>query len=184
MGIEVVTIIAGGGSYSAFLNVNVKAAFNEAARSFEFEVAAELGASATNRIFAVGTEVTISANGDLLLTGFVDAKEPSFAAKRAIISVSGRSKSGDLVDGSGEHETGRFENKTPLEIGQEISSRVRAEMGDRSAAEEDRAVPADAGRELLPLRRETGAPAGHDDHGHAGRQRQDHQGRQGPQRPA
>jgi prophage tail gpP-like protein len=121
MGIEVITISAGGGNYSAFLSVNVKAAFNEAARSFEFEVAAELGPSTTNAIFAVGTPVTITANGDLLLTGYVDTREPSFRAKFASISVTGRSKSGDLIDGSGEHETGQFEDKDPLEIGQEIS---------------------------------------------------------------
>jgi prophage tail gpP-like protein len=126
MGIEVITISAGGGSYSAFEDVNVKAAFNEAARSFEFTVAAELGASATNAIFTVGTEVSISANGDLLLTGYVDSREPSFSAKKAEIVVCGRSKSGDLVDGSGEHETGQFEKKDPLEIGQEISSEYEA----------------------------------------------------------
>jgi len=128
MGIEVVTISAGGGMYSAFLSVSVKAAFNEAARSFEFEVAAEMGASATNAIFAVGTEVTIHANGDLLLTGFVDSREPTFAAEHASISVSGRSKSGDLVDGSAEHDTGQFENKDPLEIGQEIASKYGAKF--------------------------------------------------------
>jgi prophage tail gpP-like protein len=91
-------------------------------------VAAELGASTTNAVFAVGTEVTVSANGDLLLTGYVDCREPSFAAKKAIISVSGRSKSADLVDGSAEHETGQFENKDPLEIGQEISSNYSAKF--------------------------------------------------------
>lgn len=126
MGHEVVTISAGGGSYTAFLSVNVKAAFNEAARSFEFEVAAELGASATNAIFAVGTEVTILLSGDLVLTGYVDTREPSFRSDYASIQVNGRSKSGDLVDGSGEHETGQFENKDPLEIGQEISKNYGA----------------------------------------------------------
>lgn len=126
MGIEVVTITAGGGQWTAFEEFNVHAAFNAAARSFAIEVAAELGGSATNAVFAVGTEVTISANGDLLLTGFVDCREPSFAAKKAIISVSGRSKSADLVDGSAEHETGQFENKDPLEIGQEVSSEYGA----------------------------------------------------------
>lgn len=122
MGIEVVTITAGDGSYTAFEEVHVHAAFNKAARSFSFEVAAELGASATNAIFTVGTEVSVSANGDLLLKGFVDCREPSFAAIRAIISVSGRSCSADLIDGSAEHDTGYFENKDPKEIGDEVSS--------------------------------------------------------------
>lgn len=126
MGIEVVTISVGGATYSAFEEFHVHAAFNKAARSFSMEVAAELGASATNRVFAVGNEVTIAANGDLLLSGFVEQKEPAFAARRAIISVSGRSKSCDLIDGAAEHETGQFENKDPLEIANEVSSNYGA----------------------------------------------------------
>lgn len=121
MGIEVVTITAGGGRWTAFEEFHVHAAFNKAARSFSIEIAAELGASATNRVFDVGNEVTISSNGDLLLTGFVELKEPAIAARKAIISVSGRSKSADLIDCAGEHETGQFENKDPLEIANEIS---------------------------------------------------------------
>lgn len=126
MGHEVVTITAGGGSYTGFLSVNVKAAFNEAARSFDFEVAAELGASVTNQIFAIGTPITILLSGDLVLTGHVEGREPEISKDRASISVSGRSKSGDLVDGAGEHDTGQFEDKDPLEIGQEISKEYGA----------------------------------------------------------
>lgn len=122
MGHEVITISAGGGSYTNHKEIQVSAAWNEAAREFEFLVAAELGASATNSIFSVGTEITITASGDLLLVGHVETREPSFAARRAEISVSGRSKSGDLVDGSAEHDTGYFEDKDPLQIAQEISS--------------------------------------------------------------
>ena len=125
MGIEYVTIAVGGATYSAFESINVHASFGEAARTFTMEIAAELGASATNAIFDVGTDVSIMANGDLLLTGFVDTKEPSFAAKKAIISVSGRSNSADLVDGSAEHDTGQFKKKDPKEIGDEISSKYR-----------------------------------------------------------
>jgi prophage tail gpP-like protein len=108
--------------WTAFESVHVHAAFNEAARSFEVVLAAELGASATNAIFAAGASVTITTNGELLLTGYIDSKEPEISAKSATITISGRSKSADLVDGDAEHKTGYFENKTPLEIAQEISS--------------------------------------------------------------
>jgi prophage tail gpP-like protein len=120
--IEVVSV----NGFEGVESVNVHAAFNEAARSFSFVVAAELGASATNAIFAVGTQVTITTNGDLLLTGHVDAKEPKFDAFAATITVCGRSSSADLVDGSAEHETGQFENQDPLQIGQAISSQYGA----------------------------------------------------------
>lgn len=126
MGIEVVTINVGGMTYTAFKVATVRAAFNEAARSFNLEIAAELGASATNQIFKVGAKLTISANGDLLLTGFVDQKKPRITANEASITVSGRSNSGDLIDSSAKHETGQFENKDPLEIGNEVSKGIGA----------------------------------------------------------
>ncbi|MDA9521967.1 hypothetical protein XI06_17055 [Bradyrhizobium sp. CCBAU 11434] len=121
--IEIVSI----NGYTAFEEVRVRAGFNEAARSFSAKLAAELGASATNRIFDVGTEVTITTNGELLLTGYVDSKEPHIAATEAYITISGRSKSADLVDSSGKHETGYFENKDPLEIGRAISEGIAAQ---------------------------------------------------------
>jgi prophage tail gpP-like protein len=123
---EKFTISAGGGSYDAFFDCQVSAAFNEAAREASFTVAFEAGKAGTNAIFAVGTEITILISGDPVLTGYVDVREPSFAAKKAEIVVTARSKSADLVDGSAEHETGQFEDKDPLEIAQEISSKYGA----------------------------------------------------------
>jgi prophage tail gpP-like protein len=128
MGVEVVTVNVGGMTYTAFELSSVRAAFNEAARSFRLEIAAELGASATNAIFRVGAKVTISANGDLLLTGFVDQKQPRIEALKAMITVSGRSNSGDLVDSSAKHETGQFENKDPLEIGNDVAKGIGAKF--------------------------------------------------------
>lgn len=128
MGIEVITVNVGGMIYTAFEVAQVRAAFNEAARSFRLEIAAELGASPTNRIFAVGTKLTVHANGDLLLTGFVDQKQPRIEASKAMIAVSGRSNSGDLVDSSAKHETGQFENKDPMEIGNEVAQGIGAKF--------------------------------------------------------
>lgn len=125
MGPEVVTILVGGARWTAFEQITVRAAFDEAARAFTFVAAAELGSSPTNRIFAKGTPVQIFANDDLVLTGYVNRKQPKFDAESAQITVSGRSASADLVDGSAEHETGRFKDKTPLEIGQEVSRNYR-----------------------------------------------------------
>lgn len=122
MGSEVISIVVGGMRYTAFEEVEISAAINEAARTFRFTVAAELGASATNSIFSVGAEVAVYANDDLLLNGYVDSREPEFEGDRAQISVAGRSRSADLVDSSADHETGRFENKDPQAIGSELAN--------------------------------------------------------------
>lgn len=128
MGVEVITVSVGGMSYTAFTVAQVRAAFNEAARSFRLEIAAELGASATNKIFNVGTKVTIQANGDLLLTGFVDQKQPRIEATKAMITVSGRSNSADLVDSSAKHDTGHFKKKDMKEIGNEVAKGIGAQF--------------------------------------------------------
>jgi len=121
MGIEVVTVVIGGVRYSAFEDVSVQAMFSDAARTFTIEVAAALGASTTNALFSVGTPLSIFANDDLLLTGYVDDRSPYFDAFDARITVTGRSCSADLIDCSAEHDTGYFKNKDPKEIGDEIS---------------------------------------------------------------
>lgn len=123
---EKITISAGGSSYMSHKECQVSAAFNEAAREFQFVVAAEAGASATNRIFSIGTEITISLSGDLVLTGHIETREPALGPRRADITISGRSKSGDLIDGAAEHDTGQFEDKDPLEIGNEVSKEYGA----------------------------------------------------------
>lgn len=125
MGPEVLSVVVGGVRYTAFEEVRVTAAMNKAARTFSLTVAAEFGAPATNAIFAVGTELEIYANADLLLTGFVDGKQPKMSAQDATIDVNGRSSSGDLIDSSADHKTGRFEKKTPLEIGKELSAKFK-----------------------------------------------------------
>jgi prophage tail gpP-like protein len=117
--IEVVDI----NGWTAFEEITVHAAFNEAARSFSATIAAELGASTTNAIFKAGTAVKIQTNGDeLLLTGFIDTKDPVIEGEDAYIELSGRSSSQDFIDGAAEHETGYFENQDPLQIAQAISS--------------------------------------------------------------
>ena len=124
--VEVISIIVGGTRYTAFERVMVGAAFNEAAREFRLEVAAEAGASATNAIFRRGAEVQIFANSDLLLTGYVERRQPRFGPNEAQINVSGRSKSADLIDSSAKHETGSFEKMDPMEIGNAVSEGIAA----------------------------------------------------------
>jgi prophage tail gpP-like protein len=121
MGPELVTVSAGSGIYSAFEDMEATAGFNEAARSFRLTIAAPGGGSATAWAFACGTELSISSNGSLLVTGYVDRYQPKLNEhSQAIIHVSGRGKGQDAIDSSAVHETGHFENQTPLQIAQAL----------------------------------------------------------------
>lgn len=121
MGLEIVTVAAGSGRYTAFERVEVRASHKEAARSFSLEIAAELGATATQWTFAAGVPVTILFNADLVFTGYVDRYQPRLGDHTtAVIHVSGRSKAQDWIDSSALHKTGRFKKKTILQIAQEL----------------------------------------------------------------
>lgn len=123
MGIEIITVEAAGGRWTAWRDASIRAALKEAARSFRLTIAAELGASATNGLFRAGTPVTIRSNADLLVTGYVDQKQPRFAkgeSSDASIVISGRSKAADIIDSSAIHPTGEIENKTLLDIAREL----------------------------------------------------------------
>lgn len=122
MGEEIVSVVVGGQRFTAFLRAQVRASMKEAARSFRLELAAELGATATAWTFRAGAQVSIYANDDLLLVGYVDRYRPRIDATDARVAVEGRSKAADIVDSSAEHETGGFEAKTPVEIANELAA--------------------------------------------------------------
>lgn len=118
MGDEFVTVIANGAQWSAWRRVTVRASFQDAARSFQIEAAAEPGGAATAWTFKAGTQIDILFNGSLACRGYVDRYQPQLGEHNlAEVTISGRSRSQDLIDSSAVHDTGQFKNKTPQEIG-------------------------------------------------------------------
>lgn len=118
---EFITVEAGGGSYTAFERVMVRASFQDGARSFELKIAAENGGAATAWTFKAGTPIKIMSSGSLLCDGFVDRYQPRISEHgEASINVSGRSRSQDYIDSAAVHDTNQFKDKTPAEIGQAI----------------------------------------------------------------
>ncbi|MBR2117665.1 MAG: hypothetical protein IJ935_03130 [Afipia sp.] len=121
MGPEVVSILAGGMLWTAWERVMVRASFQDGARSFQIDAAAENGPTAAAWTFKAGTEISILFNGDLVCKGYVDRYQPRIDGhEQASISISGRSKSQDMIDSSAVHPTGHFKDKTPEEIGKEL----------------------------------------------------------------
>ena len=118
--IELVTVSVDGQEFTAWDSVAVTAGRSTAARSFTLQCAAELGTQALAWTFAPGKLVEIRSNGDLLCTGYTDKFIPRLDAKSAGVSISGRSKSADLVDCAALDETGFFEQMTPAEILQRL----------------------------------------------------------------
>ena len=115
-----VTLIAGGARYSAFTRAAVSYSANQAVRAFAFTVTDATDAMDEQWNFMPGTPVTVLANGQLLVTGYINRRVPSFDANNHTVEISGTSKGRDSVKSAAEHDKGEWRNKTPLQIAQEL----------------------------------------------------------------
>jgi prophage tail gpP-like protein len=115
-----VSVAVGGMEYSSFERVTVTYAANQAARAFAFTVSDGEAPWADQWNFMPGTPVTVSANEQLLVTGYVNRMTPSFDAEHHTVEVSGTSKGADSVKSSAEHKKGEFRDKTIIQIAQEL----------------------------------------------------------------
>lgn len=121
-----VTVSTGGGKFSgeSLFNGNAKTtvqyAANQAARAFAITATDSQAALSEAWGFMPGEPVSISANGQPLVAGFVDIMSPSFDKGNHHVEVSGRSKGADAVNSSVEHPSNEFVNTTPLAIMQAI----------------------------------------------------------------
>jgi prophage tail gpP-like protein len=123
MAFERVTVVADDQSYEGWKSVTITAGINQATRDFTLVVTEpnpEGIPSSNNWPLLPNTEVSIFATGDLLVAGYVDEYRPVADSRTHSVTVTGRGHGADYVDSSLVHPTGRFENKTVLEIAQEL----------------------------------------------------------------
>jgi prophage tail gpP-like protein len=113
-----VEVSCGGGTYSSFESITVTYSADHAARAFSLTATDSNGADvlAESWNFMPGTDITITANGQLVFTGIIDKMTPSYNATAHTVAVSGRSNSKDMIDSDVDHETGELNDTTPIEI--------------------------------------------------------------------
>lgn len=132
MAFEVVTIAARGLELQP-VTIGIEIAHDEAARSFEAKIKDAAVAQATLLTMLrgspactirtrAGDEPAAPRGADLLLTGHVEKRSPRIAGEEKELTISGRSKTGDLIDSSADHKTGEFKGKTAPEALGELAA--------------------------------------------------------------
>lgn len=116
MGTELVELVAGGLAWSAWDDIEITAAINEACRNFSVQTSERPGEFA----FPPGTPVQVLASGTLAVDGYVNVYHSSGEKKAHTVSIAGRSKGQDFVDCSGDHPTSHASDKTPEDFAREL----------------------------------------------------------------
>ncbi|ECF7297797.1 phage tail protein [Salmonella enterica subsp. enterica] len=85
-----------------------------------------------------GVSLVLDIDGKTVITGWVDTVKQRISARDLSISLSGRDKTGDLVDCSAVYKGGQWHNRTLQQIAQDLCApfgvRVRWDVNDATAA--------------------------------------------------
>lgn len=129
-------LTVGGRVYSGWMAGHVHRAIDRMASSFEFTLSERwLGETDPWQIqpFAAAT---VHIGDDLVLTGYVDTFQASYAAHAHEVRITGRSKTADLIDSTPDLPGGQFANSTLEQIARAICTPygidvvVQADVGD------------------------------------------------------
>ncbi len=93
-----ITISVNSKIYGGWENVSITRAMDAIADSFSFSIVDKWRGIEANWELIPGDEIEVNLDGKKILTGYIDSLSPSISAGSRTISISGRSKAGDLVD--------------------------------------------------------------------------------------
>jgi prophage tail gpP-like protein len=126
-----VVLTVGGKQYAGWKEVEIRRGIEQVAGTFVLSVSERWAGQ--NEMWPIrhGEECTLSVDGEILITGYVDDLLPFFDAQQHGVTVVGRDKTGDLVDCSAVSNSGQWQGRTLLQVAQDIAKpfeiAVRAE---------------------------------------------------------
>ena len=105
--------------YTGWTTIQISRGIEQLAGSFELGLTRDV---AERRVkVRPGDACTVNlSDGQPLITGYVDTVAAQFDATSHSITISGRDKTGDLVDCSAVHEAGQWQNKTLYDITKDV----------------------------------------------------------------
>lgn len=115
-----VSLKVNGKEFAGWTRVNISAGIDRIARSFDVEITREWPQS--NNISALGLPVVegdlveVLIGADKVITGFIDSTPLSYDANTVTTSITGRSKTEDLIDCSAPTQPGQFSNRSLAQI--------------------------------------------------------------------
>jgi len=109
-----------GDIHRGWTSVRIRRSLESIADSFSLSLTDSWGNDEPPREIKTGDKCEISIDGEKIITGYIDNITPEYNATEHSLSVSGRSKAGDLVDCSLPGK--EFNNRTLLQIATELCS--------------------------------------------------------------
>lgn len=117
-----VTLRVNGKEYSGWKTVSITRSMESAAGTFDLSFTEKWSGQTESWPILPGAACMVSINGMTVISGYVDDFMPSFDARTHTIRVTGRDKTGDLVDCSAIWKAGQWQNRNLLQIARDLCS--------------------------------------------------------------
>ena len=111
-----------GQKFEGWTSVRVRIGLEQIAGEFELSVTELWSGQWSQRRIKRGDPCTVMVDSDTLVTGYVDDWMPSYDATQHTITVTGRDKTGDLVDCSAIHQGGSWSGVGLLQIANDLTA--------------------------------------------------------------
>jgi prophage tail gpP-like protein len=109
---------------SLFKSVSITRSLEQAAGQFTAEITQDSNLFSSAKVIQPGADVSVTYEGVLILTGYIEQVTVAYDAESHSVSISGASKTVDAIDSSPLHASGQFLNKTPGKIAEELAELV------------------------------------------------------------
>jgi len=116
-----VVLTVAGKQYAGWQQIEIRRGIEQVAGTFELSVTDRWAGTEQAWPIQKGDACTVTADGDLLISGYVDDVLPFFDADQHGITVVGRDKTADLVDCSAIVKSGEWRGRTLLQVAKDIA---------------------------------------------------------------
>ena len=116
-----VTLTSRGRKHEGWKSVRIRRAMDEVASSFDLSLTDRWSADSEPVPLDTFEPVTVSIKGERVITGYVDAPSPSYDENTWTIDVSGRSRTGQLVDCSAVYGSGGLAGVTVADVARALA---------------------------------------------------------------
>jgi prophage tail gpP-like protein len=116
-----VTLTIGSRIYGGWTSVEISRSIETMAGSFQLSVSERFPGQQASQAIAPGDSCSVRLGSDTVITGWIDDARPSYSDTNHTISLSGRDKTGDLVDCSAINEPGQWRDQKLERIAQALA---------------------------------------------------------------
>lgn len=117
-----VSLYVGGSKYEGWEEVKVTRALNAVAGTFSLTLSDRWPGQSTSRPIRRYESCVVKLDGETVITGYIDDVTPAYSDRSHSINITGRDKTGYLVDCSAIHSPGEWHNSGAIQIANELAA--------------------------------------------------------------